>query len=399
MNVHEYQAKELLRQYGLPVAQGAPAFTAEEAVAAARRLPGPVWVVKAQIHAGGRGKGKFKEAAAGDKGGVRLARSMEEVKAFAEQMLGKTLVTVQTGPGGRTVKRLFIEDGCDIARELYLSALVDRATSRVSFIASTEGGMDIEKVAHDTPHKIVTVSIDPASGYSAFHGRKVATALKLTGDQIEQCVKLIGQLYTAFVEKDMSLLEINPLVVTKAGALTCLDAKINFEENALFRHKDIAALRDVEEEDPAEVEASKYDLNYVKLDGQIGCMVNGAGLAMATMDIIKLYGMEPANFLDVGGGASKEKVAAAFKIILSDPSVKGILVNIFGGIMRCDIIAEGVVAAAKEMAIKVPLVVRLEGTNIDLGKQILAQSGLTILPADDLADAAKKITDAVGKMG
>jgi len=399
MNVHEYQAKELLRQYGLPVAQGAPAFTAEEAVAAARRLPGPVWVVKAQIHAGGRGKGKFKEAAAGDKGGVRLARSMEEVKAFAEQMLGKTLVTVQTGPGGRTVKRLFIEDGCDIARELYLSALVDRATSRVSFIASTEGGMDIEKVAHDTPHKIVTVSIDPASGYSAFHGRKVATALKLTGDQIEQCVKLIGQLYTAFVEKDMSLLEINPLVVTKAGALTCLDAKINFEDNALFRHKDIAALRDVEEEDPAEVEASKYDLNYVKLDGQIGCMVNGAGLAMATMDIIKLYGMEPANFLDVGGGASKEKVAAAFKIILSDPSVKGILVNIFGGIMRCDIIAEGVVAAAKEMAIKVPLVVRLEGTNIDLGKQILAQSGLTILPADDLADAAKKITDAVGKMG
>jgi len=399
MNVHEYQAKELLRQYGLPVAQGAPAFTAEEAVAAAQKLPGPVWVVKAQIHAGGRGKGKFKEAAAGDKGGVRLARSMEEVKTFAEQMLGKTLLTVQTGPGGRTVKRLFIEEGCDIARELYLSALVDRATSRISFIASTEGGMDIEKVAHDTPHKIVTVSIDPASGYSAFHGRKVATALKLAGDQIDQCVKLIGQLYTAFVEKDMSLLEINPLVVTKAGTLTCLDAKINFEDNALFRHKDVAALRDVEEEDPAEVEASKYDLNYVKLDGQIGCMVNGAGLAMATMDIIKLYGMEPANFLDVGGGASKEKVAAAFKIILSDPSVKGILVNIFGGIMRCDIIAEGVVAAAKEMAIKVPLVVRLEGTNVDLGKQILAQSGLTIVPADDLADAAKKITDAVRKMG
>ena len=399
MNVHEYQAKELLRQYGLPVAQGAPALTAEEAVAAARRLPGPVWVVKAQIHAGGRGKGKFKEAAAGDKGGVRLARSMEEVKAFAEQMLGKTLVTVQTGPGGRTVKRLFIEDGSDIARELYLSALVDRAASRICFIASTEGGMDIEKVAHDTPDKIVTLSIDPASGYSAFHGRRVARALQLTGDQIDQCVKLIGQLYAAFVEKDMSLLEINPLVVTKTGTLTCLDAKINFEDNALFRHKDVAALRDVEEEDPAEVEASKYDLNYVKLAGQIGCMVNGAGLAMATMDIIKLYGMEPANFLDVGGGASKEKVAAAFKIILSDPSVKGILVNIFGGIMRCDIIAEGVVAAAKEMAIKVPLVVRLEGTNIDLGKQILAQSGLTILPADDLADAAKKITDAVGKMG
>jgi succinyl-CoA synthetase beta subunit len=399
MNVHEYQAKELLRHYGVPVAQGAPAFTPEEAVAAAQKLPGPVWVVKAQIHAGGRGKGKFKEADAGDKGGVRLARSIDEVKTSAEQMLGKTLVTVQTGPGGRTVKRLFVEEGCAIARELYLSALVDRATSRISFIASTEGGMDIEKVAHDTPDKIVTLSIDPASGYSAFHGRKVATALKLTGDQIDQCVKLIGQLYAAFVEKDMSLLEINPLVVTKAGKLICLDAKINFEDNALFRHKDVAALRDVEEEDPAEVEASKYDLNYVKLDGQIGCMVNGAGLAMATMDIIKLYGMEPANFLDVGGGASKEKVAAAFKIILSDTSVKGILVNIFGGIMRCDIIAEGVVAAAKEMAIKVPLVVRLEGTNVDLGKQILAQSGLKIVPADNLADAAKKITDEVCKTG
>jgi len=399
MNVHEYQAKELLRQYGVPLAQGAPAFTTEEAVAAAHKLPGPVWVVKAQIHAGGRGKGKFKEAEAGAKGGVRLARSIDEVKAFAGQMLGKTLVTAQTGPGGRTVKRLFIEDGSDIARELYLSALVDRAASRICFIASTEGGMDIEKVAHDTPDKIVTLPIDPASGYSAFHGRKVARALQLTGDQIDQCVKLIGQLYAAFIEKDMSLLEINPLVVTKAGKLTCLDAKIVFEDNALFRHKDVAALRDVEEEDPAEVEASKHDLNYVKLDGQIGCMVNGAGLAMATMDIIKLYGMEPANFLDVGGGASKEKVAAAFKIILSDPSVKGILVNIFGGIMRCDIIAEGVVAAARDMAIKVPLVVRLEGTNVDLGKAILAQSGLQIVPADDLADAAKKITEEVRKAG
>ncbi len=397
MNVHEYQAKELLRQYGVPVAQGAPAFTVDEAVAAAGKLPGPVWVVKAQIHAGGRGKGKFKEADAGDKGGVRLARSIDEVKAFAGQMLGKTLVTVQTGPAGRTVKRLFIEDGCDIGRELYLSALVDRATSRISFIASTEGGMDIEKVAHDTPDRIVTLSIDPASGYSPFHGRKVAAALQLTGDQIEQCVKLIGQLYAAFVDKDMSLLEINPLVVTKAGKLMCLDAKINFEDNALFRHKDVTALRDIDEEDPAEVEASKYDLNYVKLDGTIGCMVNGAGLAMATMDIIKLYGMEPANFLDVGGGASKEKVAAAFKIILQDPNVKGILVNIFGGIMRCDIIAEGVVAAAKEMAIKVPLVVRLEGTNVELGKQILAKSGLKIVPADNLADAAKKITDEVKK--
>jgi succinyl-CoA synthetase beta subunit len=376
MNVHEYQAKDLLRQYGVPVAQGAPAFTVEEAVAAARKLPGPVWVVKAQIHAGGRGKGKFKEADAGEKGGVRLARSVDEVKAFAQQMLGKTLVTIQTGLAGRTVKRLFVEDGCDIGRELYLSALV----------------------AHDTPDKIVTLSIDPASGYSPFHGRKIAAALKLAGDQIDQCVQLIGQLYAAFVEKDMSLLEINPLVVTKAGKLLCLDAKINFEDNALFRHKDVQALRDVEEEDPAEVEASKYDPNYVKLDGQIGCMVNGAGLAMATMDIIKLYGLEPANFLDVGGSASKEKVTAAFKIILSDPNVKGILINIFGGIMRCDIIAEGVVAAAKETAIKVPLVVRLEGTNVDQGKQILAQSGLKIVPADNLADAAKKITDEVKKV-
>jgi succinyl-CoA synthetase beta subunit len=397
MNVHEYQAKELLRSYGVPVAQGAPAFTVDEAVAAAQKLPGPVWVVKAQIHAGGRGKGKFKETDAGDKGGVRLAKSIDEVKAFAQQMLGKTLVTIQTGPAGRVVKRLFIEDGCDIGRELYLSALVDRATSRISFIASTEGGMDIEKVAHDTPDKIVTLSIDPAAGYSAFHGRKIASALKLEGAQIDQCVKLIDQLYRAFVDKDMALLEVNPLVVTKAGKLVCLDAKITFEDSALFRHKDVVELRDLAEEDPAEVEASKHDLNYVKLDGQIGCMVNGAGLAMATMDIIKLYGLEPANFLDVGGGASKEKVAAAFKIILSDPNVKGILVNIFGGIMRCDIIAEGVVAAAKEMAIKVPLVVRLEGTNVDLGKQILAKSGLKIVPADNLADAAKKITDEVKK--
>ena len=358
-----------------------------------------MWVVKAQIHAGGRGKGKFKEAAAGDKGGVRIVKSIDEVKTAAEQMLGKTLVTIQTGPAGRVVKRVFVEDGSAIERELYLSALVDRVTSRVAFIASTEGGMDIEKVAHDTPEKIVTLSIDPASGYSPFHGRKIAAALKLTGDQIDQCVKLIDALYRAFVDKDMSLLEVNPLVVTKAGKLLCLDAKINFDDNALFRHKDLQELRDVEEEDPAEVEASKYDLNYVKLDGQIGCMVNGAGLAMATMDIIKLYGMEPANFLDVGGGATKEKVAAAFKIILSDPAVKGILVNIFGGIMRCDIIAEGVVAAAKEMAIKVPLVVRLEGTNVDLGKEILAKSGLKIVPADNLADAAKKITDEVKKLG
>jgi succinyl-CoA synthetase beta subunit len=397
MNVHEYQAKALLKQYGVPVGSGAPAMSPEEAVRAAQSLPGPVWVVKAQIHAGGRGKGKFKEPAAGDKGGVRIAKSVDEVKAFASQMLDKTLVTIQTGPAGRTVKRLYIEDGSQIARELYLSALVDRATSRIAFIASTEGGVDIEKVAHETPERIFTLSIDPASGYAPFHGRKVAAALGLQGDQIDQCVKLVEALYRAFVEKDMALLEINPLVVTAAGKLLCLDAKINFEDNALFRHKDVAELRDIDEEDPAEVEASKYDLNYVKLDGQIGCMVNGAGLAMATMDIIKLYGMEPANFLDVGGGATKEKVAAAFKIILTDPHVKGILVNIFGGIMRCDIIAEGVVAAAKEMALKVPLVVRLEGTNVDLGKQILAKSGLKIVPANDLADAAKKITDEVKK--
>jgi succinyl-CoA synthetase beta subunit len=399
MNVHEYQAKQLLKGFGVPVAQGGAAFTPAEAVTAAQGLPGPVWVVKAQIHAGGRGKGKFKEAAAGDKGGVRIVKSVDEVKTAAEQMLGNTLVTIQTGPAGRVVKRVFVEDGSAIERELYLSALVDRVTSRVAFIASTEGGMDIEKVAHDTPEKIVTLSIDPATGYEPFHGRKIAAALKLTGDQIDQCVKLIGSLYRAFVDKDMSLLEVNPLVVTKAGKLLCLDAKINFDDNALFRHKDLQELRDVEEEDPAEVEASKSDLNYVKLDGQIGCMVNGAGLAMATMDIIKLYGMEPANFLDVGGGATKEKVAAAFKIILSDPAVKGILVNIFGGIMRCDIIAEGVVAAAKEMAIKVPLVVRLEGTNVELGKEILAKSGLKIVPADNLADAAKKITDEVKKAG
>ena len=396
MNIHEYQAKQLLSRYGAPVPRGAMAATVEEALKAAQALPGPVWVVKAQIHAGGRGKGSFK-GAAGAGGGVRLAKSLAEVKTHAEAMLGKILVTVQTGPAGRTVKRLLIEEGCEIARELYLSCLVDRAASRLAFIASTEGGMDIEKVAHETPDKIVRLSIDPASGYAPFHGRKVAAALKLKPDQIEACDKLIGALYRAFVDTDMSLLEINPLIVTKAGKLVCLDAKVNFDDNALFRHKHAQDLRDIDEEDPAEVEASKYDLSYVKLDGQIGCMVNGAGLAMATMDIIKLYGMEPANFLDVGGGASKEKVAAAFKIILSDANVKGILVNIFGGIMRCDIIAEGVVSAAKEMAIKVPLVVRLEGTNVEPGKDILAKSGLKIVPADNLADAAKKITDAVKK--
>jgi succinyl-CoA synthetase beta subunit len=399
MNIHEYQAKELLKTYGVPVAEGYPAFSPQEAIEGARQLPGPVYVVKAQIHAGGRGKGKFKELGPDAKGGVRITKSIEEVKTNAAEMLGSTLVTLQTGPEGRKVQRLYIEDGSAIARELYLSALVDRATSRIAFIASTEGGMDIEKVAHDTPDKIFTMSIDPATGYFPFHGRKIAFALGLEGDLVNQCVKLVGALYKAFVEKDMSLLEINPLIVTKEGKLLCLDAKVNFDGNALFRHKDVQALRDLEEEDPSEVEASKYDLSYVKLDGTIGCMVNGAGLAMATMDIIKLYGAEPANFLDVGGGASKEKVQAAFKIILSDPNVKGILVNIFGGIMRCDIIAEGVVAAAKEMAIRVPLVVRLEGTNVELGKKILAESSLKIVAADNLADAAAKITAAVKKAG
>ncbi len=395
MNIHEYQAKELYRQYGVPTAQGFPAFTVEEAVAAAKKLPGPVWVVKAQIHAGGRGKGKFKEAAAGAAGGVRIAKSIDEVKTYAGQMLGNTLVTLQTGDAGRQVKRLYVEDGSAIDRELYLSALVDRATSRVAFIVSQAGGMNIEEVAHDTPEKIMTMSIDPATGFQPFHGRKVAFALGLTGEAQKTCVKMVGDLYRMVVEKDMSLLEINPLVVTKDGKLVCLDGKMNFDSNALYRHPEIVAMRDEGEEDPMEIEASKFDLSFIKLDGEIGCMVNGAGLAMATMDIIKLYGMEPANFLDVGGGASKEKVQAAFKIILADPSVKGILVNIFGGIMRCDIIAEGIIAAAKEMSITVPLVVRLEGTNVELGKEILGASGLKIVAADNLADAAKKITDAV----
>jgi succinyl-CoA synthetase beta subunit len=395
MNIHEYQAKALLRDYGVPVAEGAVAFTAAEAINAAKSLPGPVWVVKAQIHAGGRGKGQFKEAAAGEKGGVRLARSIDEVGQFAKEMLDRTLVTAQTGPDGKVVKRVYVEDGSAIKRELYLSALIDRGTSRLSFICSTEGGMDIEEVARKTPQKILTLSIDPASGYSQFHGRKIAFALGLKGNEVKQCVKLIGDLAHVFLEKDMSLLEINPLIVTETGNLLCLDAKVNFDGNALFRHPDIVELRDLNEEDPAEVDASKYDLSYVKLDGNIGCLVNGAGLAMATMDIIKLYGEEPANFLDVGGGANKEKVTEAFKIILRDPHVKGILVNIFGGIMRCDIIAEGIIAAAREMSLAVPLVVRLEGTNVELGKKILAESGLAIIPADNLADAAKKIVDQV----
>jgi succinyl-CoA synthetase beta subunit len=395
MNIHEYQAKALLGDYGVPVSKGGVAFTPEEAVSAAQALPGPVWVVKAQIHAGGRGKGKFIEPDAGEKGGVRLAKSVEEAGQFAREMLGKTLVTAQTGPDGRVVKRVYVEDGSAIKRELYLSALVDRATSRLSFIASTEGGMDIEEVARNTPEKIVTIGIDPASGFSQFHGRKIAFALGLEGDQIKQCVKLIGNLVRVFNEKDMALLEINPLVVTEDGNLLCLDAKVNFDSNALFRHPEIVELRDLGEEDPAEVDASKFDLSYVKLDGNIGCLVNGAGLAMATMDIIKLYGQEPANFLDVGGGATKEKVSEAFKIILRDPNVKGILVNIFGGIMRCDIIAEGIIAAAKEMKLAVPLVVRLEGTNVELGKKILAESDVDIIPADDLADAAKKIVGQI----
>jgi len=397
MNVHEYQAKAILKDYGVPVPRGYAAFTPEEAVDRAKELGGPVWVVKAQIHAGGRGKGHFKEPEAGDKGGVRIAKSLDDVRTFADHMLSRTLVTLQTGAAGRVVKRLLIEEGAAIARELYLSFLVDRATSRVSVIASTEGGMNIEDVAHNTPEKIFTMSIDPATGFSPFHGRQVAFALGLKGDQVKQCVKLIGNLYCAFTEKDMSLLEINPLIVTEKGDLVCLDAKLNFDGNALYRHAGIMNMRDLDEEDPAEVLASRYDLSYVKLDGNIGCLVNGAGLAMATMDIIKLYGEEPANFLDVGGGASKEKVTEAFKIILSDPNVKGILVNIFGGIMRCDIIAEGIIAAARETHLSVPLVVRLEGTNVELGKQILSGSGLPIIPAGDLGEAAQKIVAEVKK--
>jgi succinyl-CoA synthetase beta subunit len=395
MNIHEYQAKAVLREFGVPVARGAPVLKPGEAAKAAKELGGPVWVVKAQIHAGGRGKGKFKEPAAGDKGGVRLARSPEEVDQYAEQMLGKTLVTAQTGPAGKQVNRLYVEEGAEIAKEFYLSMLVDRTTSRVAFVVSTEGGMDIEKVAHDTPEKIVTFSVDPATGIMPHHGRKIADALGLTGDLSKQAEKLAAQLYAAFAAKDMELLEINPLIVTKDNKLRCLDAKISFDNNATFRHADIAALRDETEEDAKEIEASKYDLSYITLDGTIGCMVNGAGLAMATMDIIKLYGEEPANFLDVGGGATKEKVTAAFKIITADPKVKGILINIFGGIMRCDIIAEGVIAAVKEVGLKVPLVVRLEGTNVDLGKEIIAKSGLNVISADDLDDAAQKIVKAV----
>ncbi|MBP1887753.1 ADP-forming succinate--CoA ligase subunit beta [Sinorhizobium mexicanum] len=395
MNIHEYQAKALLKSYGAPVAEGVAIFSANEAEAAAKKLPGPLYVVKSQIHAGGRGKGKFKELGPDAKGGVRLAKSVDEVVANAKEMLGNTLVTKQTGPAGKQVNRLYIEDGADIDRELYLSILVDRSVGQVAFVVSTEGGMDIEAVAEHTPEKIVTVAIDPDKAVTADNLKTLADALKLEGEARADAEKLFPILYKAFVEKDMSLLEVNPLIVMKNGRMRVLDAKVSFDGNALFRHEDVVALRDTTEEDEKEIEASKHDLAYVALDGNIGCMVNGAGLAMATMDIIKLYGAEPANFLDVGGGASKEKVTHAFKIITADPAVKGILVNIFGGIMKCDVIAEGVLAAVKEVGLKVPLVVRLEGTNVELGKKIINESGLNVISADDLDDAAQKIVAAV----
>ena len=394
MNIHEYQAKDLLATFGVPVPAGHAAMSVDEAVAAAEKLPGPLYVVKSQIHAGGRGKGKFKELGPDAKGGVRLARSMDEVRAAATDMLGNTLVTIQTGDAGKQVHRLYITDGVDIDKEFYLALLVDRATGRIAVVASTEGGMDIEAVAHDTPEKIETITIDPATGIMPHHGRAVAATLGLTGDLAKQAASVLAQLYNAFIGTDASQIEINPLAVV-GDKLMVLDAKVGFDTNALFRHKDLVALRDLSEEDASEIEASKYDLAYIKLDGNIGCMVNGAGLAMATMDIIKLNGEFPANFLDVGGGASKEKVTAAFKIILQDPAVKGILVNIFGGIMKCDIIADGIVAAAKDVNLSVPLVVRLEGTNVQQGKDILANSGLPIIAANDLGDAAKKIVAEV----
>ena len=397
MNIHEYQAKELLAKFGVGIPAGIAAMTVADAVAAAQALPGPLYVVKAQIHAGGRGKGKFKELSADAKGGVRLAKSIEDVEACATEMLGNTLVTIQTGEAGKQVNRLYVTDGVDIASEYYLSMLVDRKTGRIAMIVSTEGGMDIEEVAHSTPEKIQTITIDPAQGFMPHHGRAVAFALKLKGDLNKQAQVLSKQLYDAFMALDCAMLEINPLVESKDAKLLVLDTKMSFDSNALYRHPDIEALRDETEEDPAEVEASKYDLAYIKLDGNIGCMVNGAGLAMATMDIIKLNGAFPANFLDVGGGASKEKVTSAFKIILSDPAVEGILVNIFGGIMKCDIIADGIVAAAKEVNLSVPLVVRLEGTNVEAGKAILDNSGLAIVSASDLGDAAKKIVAEVKK--
>ncbi|BCH52545.1 ADP-forming succinate--CoA ligase subunit beta [Agrobacterium vitis] len=395
MNIHEYQAKALLKSFGAPVAEGVAIFSADEAEAAAKQLPGPLYVVKSQIHAGGRGKGKFKELGPEAKGGVRLAFSIDEVKSHVAEMFGNTLVTNQTGPAGKQVNRLYIEDGADIERELYLSLLVDRAVGQVAFVVSTEGGMDIETVAHDTPEKIISVAIDPEAGVTAANLEALTAALLLEGEAKADAEKLFPILYKAFVEKDMALLEVNPLIVMKNGRMRVLDAKMSFDGNALFRHEDVVALRDKTEEDAKEIEASKYDLAYVALDGNIGCMVNGAGLAMATMDIIKLYGAEPANFLDVGGGATKEKVTAAFKIITADPAVKGILVNIFGGIMKCDVIAEGVLAAVKDVGLTVPLVVRLEGTNVELGKKIINESGLNVISADDLDDAAQKIVAAV----
>jgi succinyl-CoA synthetase beta subunit len=396
MNIHEYQGKELLRRYGVAVLDGHVAWTPEEAVEGARKLPGPVYVVKSQIHAGGRGAGRFANDPGG-KGGVRIAKSLEEVRAAAAAMIGKTLVTKQTGPQGKLVSRVYVEAGCDIKRELYLGLLVDRTTSRVLIMASTEGGMEIEQVAHDTPEKILKVAVDPASGISAFHARKLAFGLGLTGKQVASFGKFVTALYGAFLELDCAIVEINPLVVTGAGEIVALDAKVSFDDNALFRHKELEELRDETEMDPKELDASKHDLNYVALDGEIGCMVNGAGLAMATMDIIKLYGSSPANFLDVGGTANAARVTEAFRIITSDPNVKAILVNIFGGIAKCDMIATGIVEASKNLDLKVPLVVRLEGTNVDLGKTILAESGLAIIAADNLADAAQKVVAAVQK--
>ncbi len=395
MNIHEYQAKQVLKGFGAPVADGVPITSGDQAEAAVKQLPGPVYVVKSQIHAGGRGKGKFKELGPDAKGGVRVAFSQADAIAHAREMIGKTLVTKQTGPAGKQVNRLYIEDGADIARELYLSMLIDRTVGRPAFVVSTEGGMDIETVAHDTPEKIITVPIDPSKGVTGDDIKNLSDALKLEGEARMDAMALFPILYRAFTEKDMALLEVNPLIVMKNGRLRVLDAKVSFDNNSLYRHPEIVELRDVTEEDEKEIEASKYDLAYVALDGNIGCMVNGAGLAMSTMDIIKLYGAEPANFLDVGGGASKEKVTAAFKIITADPAVKGILVNIFGGIMKCDVIAEGVIAAVKEVGLKVPLVVRLEGTNVELGKKIISESGLNVIPADDLDDAAQKIVKAV----
>jgi|TARA_B110000259_G_C14009525_1_gene399106 succinyl-CoA synthetase beta subunit len=395
MNIHEYQAKTLLHRYGVPVSEGRIVLSADEAKRAASEVEGPLWVIKAQIHAGGRGKGSFIEADAGSGGGVRLARSVEEAEKEAKAMLGRTLVTKQTGPVGKMVNRIYIEDGSGIEKEFYLAILVDRQSSRISFVASTEGGMDIEEVAESTPEKILSFSVDPATGYQGYHGRRIAFNLGLDSKQTKQCVALMANLYRLFVDKDMEMLEINPLIISDSGDLKCLDAKMSFDGNAMYRHRDIAELRDTTEEDPKELEASKYDLNYIALDGQIGCMVNGAGLAMATMDIIKLFGSEPANFLDVGGGATKEKVTEAFKIITSDPQVKGILVNIFGGIMRCDVIAEGVVSAVKEVGLQVPLVVRLEGTNVEEGKAIITDSGLNVIAANNLKDGAEKIVAAV----